>query len=207
MSDHGPGGTADDHDEAVVGGILLAAGRSTRYGEPNKLLVAVAGEPMVRRAARSLVDSDLAGVVAILGYEAAAVGRALGDLAVETRRNEAFAEGQHTSVASGVAVARERGWDAVVFGLGDMPFVEPATVDSLLTAYREGEGDVLAPTAGEGRGNPVLFDSQYFDDLADVEGDRGGRAIVAAEGTLVAVEDSGVYRDIDRQEDLDEPVE
>jgi len=190
-----------DHGKAV-GGVLLAAGQSTRFEDGNKLLAEVDGRPVVRRAAETLLATDLRGPVVVLGHDDARVRAALDGLDVECRVNEDYADGQHTSVAVGVAAARERDWDAVVFALGDMPAVEPGTVDELVRAYREGTGTVLAPAHDGMRGNPVLFDRSHFEALAGVTGDRGGREIVEAQGTLVPVEDSGVLRDVDRVEDL-----
>jgi molybdenum cofactor cytidylyltransferase len=187
---------------ATVGGVLLAAGMGTRFEGGNKLLAEIDGEPVVRRAARTLVESSVSGVVAVLGHQAGAVEDALGGLCVSTRPNARYEEGQSTSVAVGVDVACERGWDGAVFALGDMPFVDRESVDRLVRAYVDGVGTVLAPEHDGSRGNPVLFDSQHFDALADVTGDRGGRDIVESEGTLVSVDDDGILYDIDKKEDM-----
>lgn len=192
-----PGGTA------TVGAILLAAGESTRFEGGNKLLATVDGVPVVRRAARTLLATEVAGPVVILGHEAAAVREALAGLEVAFRVNEDFAAGQSTSVAAGVTAALAREWDAAVFALGDMPEVAPDSVARVVAAYRAGAGRVVAPTYEGKRGNPVLFDRRHFEDLASVSGDRGGRAIVEAEGTFVDVADPGVRRDVDRVADLD----
>ncbi|MEF8777109.1 MAG: nucleotidyltransferase family protein [Haloarculaceae archaeon] len=186
----------------AIGGVLLAAGQSTRFEDGNKLLAEVDGVPVVRRATETLLAANLRGPVVVLGHDEARVRGALGGLDVEWRVNEDYADGQHTSVALGVAVARERDWDAVVFALGDMPAVDPDTVDELVGAYREGTGTVLAPAHEGQRGNPVLFARSHFEALAAVTGDRGGREIVEAQGTLVPVDDPGVLRDVDRVEDL-----
>lgn len=186
----------------TVGGVLLAAGMGTRFEGGNKLLAEVDGEPIVRHAAGAIVASSVAETVAVLGYQADAVEDALDGLGVAVCHNADYGAGQSTSVAVGVGAARERGWDAAVFALGDMPFVDPSTVDTLVRAYVDGLGPVLAPEYGGERGNPVLFDSQYFDALGDVSGDRGGRNIVETSGTLVPVDDPGVRRDVDTKNDL-----
>ncbi len=197
--------TTDDPsgDAETVGAVLLAAGESTRFEGGNKLLARIDGMPVVRRAAETLLATSLAGPVAVLGHGADAVAGALEGLGVATRRNEAYAAGQHTSVAAGVAAARERDWDAVVFALGDMPAVDPGTVERIVAAYRAGRGNAIAPTYEGKRGNPALFDGRHYDALASVTGDRGGRAILEAEGTLLAVDDPGVLRDVDRRADLE----
>jgi molybdenum cofactor cytidylyltransferase len=183
--------------------VLLAAGLGTRFESGNKLLAEIDGVPVVRHAAGTLVASSVGEVVAVLGHEANAVGAALDGLDLPTRINDEYSEGQSTSVATGVAAARDRGWDAAVFALGDMPAVDSATVDTLVSAYADGSGSVLAPSYRGTRGNPVLFDNEFFDPLADVTGDRGGRDIVESSGRLIPVDDPGVCQDIDRDGDLE----
>lgn len=188
-----------------VGGIVLAAGESRRFGDGNKLLASVEGTPIVRRSAATLLDSRLDDVVTIVGHEADAVQDALDDLEMATRRNEEYTEGQSTSVREGIVASRERGWDAAVFALGDMPFVSSSTVNTLLDAYTAGEGSIVAAAYEGMRGNPVLFDASHFDTLTRVTGDRGGRRILEenSDSVLVETEDRGTVRDIDSEADLE----
>jgi len=193
----GTGGDLDVH------AVVLAAGQSTRYGPENKLLEPLEGRPLVAHAVGTAVDSAVDGVTVVVGHEAPAVRDALGASDVAFRTNEAYAAGQSTSLARGVAAARERGADAVVVLLGDMPHVSVGTVDLLCAAYAGSSHDALAAAFEGKRGNPVLFDAAYFDALADVEGDVGGREILLERADAVAVEtgDPGVLQDIDRPTD------
>ena len=189
---------------AAVGGVLLAAGRSTRFDAGNKLLAEVDGVPIVRRAAETLCRSAVDEVVVVLGHEADRVAEALDGLDVTARRNEDYDGGQSTSVGTGVEVARRDGWDAVVFALGDMPFVRPATVDALRAVYEAGDGTIAAAAYEGKRGHPVLFGAEHYDALASVTGDRGGRRLVEEheDAVLVETDDPGVTRDVDYEADL-----
>lgn len=189
-----------------VHGILLAAGTSSRFGGANKLLAPVDGEPMVRRAAQTLADADLAGVTVVVGHQATAVEAAVGELPVKTVYNEAYRDGQASSFQVGVRAAQLAGADAVVVALGDMPDVSTRTVRALVGAYENGAGTVLAAAQDGNRGNPVLFDAAHFDDLLAVEGDTGGRSVLlSADGAaLVETGDPGVLRDIDTQAEYEQ---
>lgn len=197
---------ADDHRaESAVVGVLLAAGTSTRFGQANKLLADLDGRPLVRHAARILLDADLDGVVVVLGYEADAVRAALTDLDVRFVRNPDYEAGLSTSVRRGVAAADRADADAAVFLPGDMPAVDPATVSLLVDGFRADLGGALAAAARGQRGNPVLFDREHFDALRNLDGDVGGRPVLLGSDRAALVEtgDPGVVRDVDSVGDLD----
>lgn len=199
------GETEGTTGSSVVGGVLLAGGTSSRFGDRNKLLVPLEEGPLVRCAARTLVEAAVDPVVVVVGHEADRVRAAVSNLPVTTVHNPAYAAGQSTSVRVGIDALRERAAvDAAVVALGDMPFVDPSSVDALRAAYAAGAGDALALAYDGERGNPVLFDRRFFDRLTDVEGDVGGRAVLldGDASALVAVDDPGVRRDVDEPGDL-----
>jgi molybdenum cofactor cytidylyltransferase len=190
--------------DTTVVGVLLASGTSSRFGESNKLLATLDGEPLVRHAARTLLGGDLDGVVAVVGYEAETVRAALADLDIESVVNPDFRDGLSTTVERGVETAREA--DAIVFLPGDMPTVDAETVRTLVDAYRAGLGTALAAAFQGHRGNPVLFERSHFDALRAVEGDVGGLPVFldADDSGLVETGDAGVVADVDRPVDLDQ---
>lgn len=186
-----------------VAGILLAAGASARFGEANKLLARVDGDPLVAHAARPLVTAELDPLIAVVGYEADRVIAALNGLPLTFVKNDEYEDGQATSVRTGVK-ALPADVDAAVFALGDMPNIDFASVRALAAAYRAGSGTALAASCDGRRGNPVLFDSINFDSLTKVSGDTGGRRILleSDDAALVETGDSGVHHDVDTPDDL-----
>ncbi|QFU83230.1 nucleotidyltransferase family protein [Natronorubrum aibiense] len=192
-------------DAPRVAGVVLAAGTSSRFGADNKLLATVDDEPVVRRATRTLLESSVDPVVVVLGHQADRVRAALEGLPVETHLNEAYETGQASSLRTGIRAVRDHGdCDAAVVALGDMPFVDPETVETLVAAYAANVGEAIAAAFDGERGNPVLFDARFFDVLTDVDGDIGGREIFleSDSSVLVAVDDPGVRRDVDVPADL-----
>jgi molybdenum cofactor cytidylyltransferase len=199
----------------VILGVLLAAGTGSRFDgesesssyEENKLLAELDGEPLVAHAARTLTESSLDTVIAVVGHDREKIERALPE-EIEPVANPDYEQGQSTSVRRGIATARERNAEAVLFALGDMPCVEVETVETLLREYRKADDPddrpvIVAPRFDGQRGNPVLFDSQFFDALASVEGDTGGRALLESEPVAwVDVSDPGVHRDVDTESDI-----
>jgi molybdenum cofactor cytidylyltransferase len=197
--------------EVTLAGVLLAAGESSRFRDGNKLLARVDGEPIVRRAARTLVESDCTPLFVVVGHEAERVREALSGLPFETVANDEYARGQATSVRAAVEALSDRDdpVGAAVFALGDMPFVAPESVRRLVAVYRAGRATAAAAAHDGERGNPVLFDARYFGRLADVEGDVGGRELLRSGDDAVLVEtgDPGVRADVDTVADLREARE
>jgi molybdenum cofactor cytidylyltransferase len=192
-----------------VVGVLLAAGLGTRFAGGNKLLARLDrdGEkvPLVRQAAERLVDAPVASAVAVLGHEAERVAAALDPVGIDTVRNTEYEAGQATSVRRGVAWARRRDADAALFALGDMPWVAPSTYRALVDNWRASDAGIVVPTYEGERGNPVVFGARHFDALERVEGDTGGRALMASEPVeRVAVDDPGIHLDVDRVRDLED---
>ena len=210
-------------DATRVHGLLLAAGTSSRFGERNKLLATVDGEPVVCHAARSLLAANVDAITVVLGYEHERVRDALADLVEETAlsgsstpsvrfvRAPDHARGQSRSLRRGIDSIQDSDptADAVVIALGDMPDVSSATVDRLIAAYAAGTGTALAAAYDGQRGNPVLFDATHFHALTETGGDTGGRSVLltADDAALVETGDPGVVRDVDRPEDLPEDGE
>jgi molybdenum cofactor cytidylyltransferase len=188
----------------MILGILLAAGTGSRFEDGYKLLADLDGEPVVVRAAETLVESSVDEVVAVVGHRGDDVAAALEPLDAGSVENTDFAVGQSTSLRVGVAAARARDAHAVLFALGDLPCVRTETVDAILDAYREANAGIVVPTDDGERGNPVLFDRRHFDELAGVSGDAGGRRLFETHAvTRVAVDDPGVRRDVNTVSDLE----
>lgn len=189
-----------------VGVVLLAAGRSRRMGERNKLLIPVDGEPMVRRVARAAIEAELRPVVVVTGHQDGEVRAALDGLPLELVQNPDFAEGMSTSLKAGLRAIEGRA-DAAFVMLGDMPFVQPTHLARLVDALDPVAAKlVVVPVKGRQQGNPVLFSARLFGELATVSGDRGAKGLIREHADVVvevAIDDEAVVQDLDTPESLE----
>ncbi|AXS39055.1 molybdopterin-binding/glycosyltransferase family 2 protein [Breoghania sp. L-A4] len=161
-----------------VAAIVLAAGRSTRMGGPNKLLATIGGEPLVRIAARAALESRAGPVTVVTGHMRDQVEAALEDLDVRFVHNEDYREGLSTSLKTGIK-ALPASADAAIVLLADMPRITPQTIDRLVAAYDPAAGAlIVVPTVKGKRGNPVLWSRRYFDALLAIKGDVGARHLI-----------------------------
>src|SRR5437879_2035802 len=138
-----------------VAAIILAAGRSTRMGGPNKLLAELGGKTLVRIVTEQALASKAKGVIVVTGHQAEQVEKALQGLNVKFVRNPDFAEGLATSVKAGIAAVANNA-DGAVICLGDMPLIDAHLIDRLIEAFAPDRGHLIAvPVSDNRRGNPL----------------------------------------------------
>jgi molybdenum cofactor cytidylyltransferase len=192
-------------DAAPVAGLVLAAGRSTRMGEANKLLQTVRGKPMLRHAVEAQLASRARPVIVVTGYQHEQVAAMLAGLDVELVHNPAFASGLASSVKVGLA-ALPQDARGVVVSLGDMPNVTAAVIDRLAQVFAESsEATAVVPTLLGQRGNPVLLARALFPEVDKLDGDQGARRLLDAAGDAVVevpLDDPAIALDVDTPEAL-----
>ncbi|MDB5566236.1 MAG: 4-diphosphocytidyl-2C-methyl-D-erythritol kinase [Tardiphaga sp.] len=188
-----------------VAAIILAAGRSTRMGGPNKLLAELNGKTLVRIVAEQAVASKATSVTVVTGHQAAEVEKALAGLKVKFVRNPDFAEGLAGSVKSGIAAVPADA-DGAVVCLGDMPLIDTRLIDRLIESFAPDRGSLIVVPVSDGRrGNPVLWSRRFFGELMTLDGDIGARHLIMKHGEAVAevpVEGHGAFLDIDTPQAL-----
>ena len=185
--------------------IVLAAGRSSRMGGPNKLLALHQGKPLVRHAVERALAAEAGPVTVVTGHQAEPVEQALAGLPVRFAHNADYAEGLSTSLKAGIAALPEEAGGAIVM-LGDMPLVAPAVIRRLAAVFGEHPGaKAVVPTLLGERGNPVLIGRRLFAEIDRLSGDVGARRLIEAAGADLVetpVDDPGIHRDIDTPEAL-----
>lgn len=164
--------------KSSVHAVVLAAGRSSRMGGPNKLLARFDGEPLLRRTVERVLEAEPAGVTVVTGHQDQRAAAVLDGLPVTLRHNPDFAEGLSTSLRTGISAVPEQAAGAMIV-LADMPGAEAADFRRLIAAFRAGSGDaVVRATHGGKRGNPVILPRALFGAVEALKGDTGARAIV-----------------------------
>ena len=189
-----------------VAAIVLAAGRSTRMGGPNKLLAELDGKKLVRIVTEQALASKASEVIVVTGHQADLVEQALSGLNVKFVRNPDFAGGLASSVKSGIAAVSAKA-DGAIVCLGDMPLIDAKLIDRLIEAFEPDRGHLIAVPVSDGkRGNPVLWSRRFFKELMTLDGDVGARYLIAKHAEAVAevlVEGDGPFLDIDTPQALE----
>jgi molybdenum cofactor cytidylyltransferase len=193
-------------DNRNVAAIVLAAGRSTRMGGPNKMLAELSGKKLVRIATEQALASKASEVIVVTGHQAELVEQALNGLKVKFVRNPDFAGGLASSVKAGIS-AVSASVDGAVICLGDMPLIDAQLIDRLIEAFAPDRGNLIVVPVAEGRrGNPVLWSRRFFSELMTLDGDIGARHLITKHGEAVAevpVEGDSAFLDIDTPQALE----
>jgi molybdenum cofactor cytidylyltransferase len=200
-----PRAEAEPEKGRNIAALVLAAGRSTRMGGPNKLLEEINGKPLVRIVTEQALASRARPVIVVTGHQKERVERALAGLPVTFVHNPRFVGGLSTSLKTGIAAVPAQA-DGAIVCLGDMPQVSATLIDRLIAAFDPQRGAlVVIPTLAGKRGNPVLWARRFFPDLAGVEGDVGARHLIGGYAEAVAevpLDDAGAFTDVDTPEAL-----
>ncbi len=182
-------------------GILMAAGQGTRFGG-GKLVhpIPPKGLPMAIASYRHL-KSATGEVIVVVRPDDEAVHAAFAAEGVTPVIAQRASEGMGFSLAAAVAASPAgTGW---IVALGDMPSIQPATIERIAGALAAG-ASIAVPVHDGRRGHPVGFAARHRDALLALEGDSGARSIVAAhraDVVEVPVDDAGIHADIDTRQE------
>lgn len=174
--------------------VLLAAGRSSRFGSGNKLEAEFLGKPLGLHVVTALADIPFRCRFVVID------GCTLSFPGYDVIHNEMPDQGMARSVRLGVEQARSAGAYAVLIVLADMPRVTAAHIHRLLDAA-DGSDAVVASSDGSGPRPPALFGAGRFDFLLSLKGDAGARDLIRGGRHLVAPSEELI--DIDTPDDLD----
>ncbi len=171
------------HAGVKIGAVILAAGSSSRLGQPKQLLQHE-GRTLVRRTAAAALAAGCDPVAVVVGAEREKVAAALLDLAVLLVPNEDWERGIGTSIRAGVARLRES--DAVLLLVCDQPFVGADVLRRLLAAQEETQKPMAASAYAGTIGVPALFTRVCFARLLSLGNKEGAKPLLTSRPAEVA---------------------
>ena len=155
--------------------VLLAAGRSTRFGSDDKLIANFNGLPLVFHAARLIVELNPARRIAVCSP---AVGMLLEPLGFELILVSDAEQEMSASLALGIKAAGTGAYEAALVTLGDMPFVKIQHLQQLLARWDSRIAPVVGSTKHGIPMPPAIFARSEFGDLCQTTGNRGARKLL-----------------------------
>jgi molybdenum cofactor cytidylyltransferase len=154
-----------------IAAVILAAGGSTRFGS-TKQLHRYDGEPLVKRAASAALNAGADPVVVVLGSDADAVAAILDDLPqLRVLINPDWTTGLASSLRVGLnAVASES--NGILVTLADQPMVDALALKRLIEQFDDTHR-IVASSYADAVGVPVVFGTEFVDELSALTGERG----------------------------------
>lgn len=187
--------------------ILLAAGSSSRLGQP-KQLVRVAGESLVRRAACQLLNLNPVSAIVVTGFASDAVKHELYDLPVRFARNDNWEQGMGGSIACGIQNISEE-VDGALITVCDQWRIEDIDLIQLISAWSSDISSISVASWHDRKtfiyGVPALFARKYFRELKILKGNKGAKTLIGQHLNEVQfIEMENAACDLDRPEDLEQ---
>ncbi|MEQ1823972.1 MAG: nucleotidyltransferase family protein [Fimbriimonadaceae bacterium] len=181
----------------VVKAIVPAAGLSSRFGGPNKMLADWNGQTLIRSTVAAIAKCGIE-VIVVTGRDANEVAAQCKE--AKCAFNPNFALGLGTSLSVGVKASGE--CDGFLIALGDMPDIRTEVVEELIAQFQTAEpGSIIAPVYAvepDRVGHPILFCSSYRSKLEALAGDEGARSIIQHSlNRLIQIQVSGALHDFD----------
>jgi molybdenum cofactor cytidylyltransferase len=187
-----------------IAAVVLAAGASDRMLGKHKLLLPVAGRPMIAAVIETTVESGISPIIVVTGFGEAELAPILQGNDVTVVTNPDWMKGMSGSIKVGITALPDH-TDGAFIILGDMPLLQPVTLETLKDRFVRNQGHkIVYPTYQGHQGHPVLFPARFFPTLLELTGDQGAKSLLTtfpSEVIEVAVGSPEILMDCDTPED------
>lgn len=147
----------------MIGAVVMAAGRSKRMGRP-KMDLPWGETTVIGQVVSVLQLSGVQDVIVVTGGNRETVELALEGLMLHTIHNPEYANGEMTKTLQVGLSAMGKDIEAALVVLGDQPQIEQSVVNTIISAYQQGQR-LVVPSYQMRRGHPWLVDRSFWDGL------------------------------------------
>lgn len=162
-----------------IGIIILAAGASTRMGQPKQLL-RIGAESLIQRVLRTVMTGAFRPVVVVLGANQGKIAPELEAFPVHKVVNENWSSGMGSSIRSGLSylLQEEPNLEAVIILVGDQPLLNTQVLLDLHQLAQVQQTPLVVSHYANTLGVPALFTRALFPELIALEGATGAKALI-----------------------------
>ena len=184
--------------------ILLAAGKSERFGKKNKLSEIVNGKPLINNILDTLLEIfDTSELTIIVGHEQKIIKNLINNEEIKILKNSNYKKGIGTSISLAVKNL-ETHIKGVMIIPADMPYITSKDLINLENKFWECNCEkVIIPQYNSKTGNPVILPKIYFNTLKKLKDDFGARTLIAEKDLITIKTGFGTILDIDTRDELD----
>ena len=187
----------------MISAIILAAGKSTRMGQP-KMLLPWTNISVLGRVILTFQEAGIEDVIVITGGSREAVEQIVNQHGARSVFNMDFAGGEMLSSLQVGIRAQKAEAQATLVGLGDQPQVQKETVRSICEMFANQSSKLIVPSFRMRRGHPWLVERSLWNEILQMSTDQSPRNFLnrhADEITYVPVETASILADLDTLEE------
>ena len=159
----------------LVAAILLAAGRSSRLGQPKQLLHYKNGA-LINFIIKQIINGGILEIKVVLGSQFKQIKSQIIYDDVEVIENQDWEEGISSSIRCGLTHISAK-TQAVVFFVVDQPHLNSKIIKKIIEKYKTSNANVIATKVVDQLTHPVLFRRVLFPKLLELRGDIGGKSL------------------------------
>lgn len=183
--------------------IILAAGNSSRLGEPKQLLQ-FQGKSLIRHITEAALETVGSNVFVVTGFGPQLIAQELQGLPCRLAFNADWQEGMSTSIKTGINALQlhDREIRGAILAVSDQPFVSAGTFNSLIQIFEERQTGIVASEYAGSLGTPAFFAASWFPELLRLTGAEGAKKLFkrySRDVSAFAFEQGSI--DIDTQDD------
>ena len=159
--------------------VILAAGSSTRLGQPKQLLE-FQGTTLIQRITQIAVTAVKKPVVVMLGANCSLIHSQLIHMPVHIVYNPEWSQGMTSSIRKGLMALLYFSPDTegVIFAVCDQPYITPDLFGEMISVGNHSQKPIVACLYNNVLGTPVLFKKEYFEVLLALKDSEGPRKIL-----------------------------
>lgn len=164
-----------------TGVIILAAGESSRLGQP-KQLVKFKGKPLLQHSIDLGMSLDFTTKILVLGAKSKEIKKRINCRDFKAVVNENWQEGVGSSIGKGVsaAIKSENKLDHILILLSDQPFVTKEKIQELIKAHSASKNQATFSEYSGTVGVPAIFSNHLFPALERLKGDQGAKKLISS---------------------------
>jgi molybdenum cofactor cytidylyltransferase len=192
----------------LTGIVVLAAGSSSRLGQPKQLLWYKNTSLLKNTISQASKLADTT-IIVVTGSNHELIQKEITGSKIKTIFNSDWEVGMSSSIVKGLKELLGLNPDIkkVILAVCDQPYLTSIVFENLISEHQKTQKGIVACTYSETLGTPVLFAKKYFNELLQLKGQEGAKKIInrfLEDAIAVPFEKGNI--DIDTIEDYNELI-
>ena len=183
--------------------IILAAGKSERFGNKNKLSEIINGKPIINNILDTLFEIfEPSELIIVVGHEHRIITSLINNEKIKILKNINYKRGIGTSISLAIKNLKTDIQGAMIIP-ADMPYIAAIDLINLEKKFLEHNCEkVIVPQYNSRTGNPVILPRIYFNTLKSLKDDFGARSLIKKKDIITFKTGVGTIIDIDTRDEL-----